>query len=141
MLAATAALCFALLVSACGEKEENLEAVPQDDPNFQTGPVEPGASRVRVEGLAAKELARVTASDAVAGLPGRVAPVDPAAWSVNCAYDDPERVRCRVATPRCRGRVVITPTKVPAGQSAEGIQPRTSVDSLACGKPKRPGGA
>ena len=114
--------------------------MPENDPGLQAGSVEPEASQVQVQGRAAKELARVTASEAVAKLPGRIEPVDPAAWTVNCDYDSPDLVRCEVSTARCTGEVRITPTKVPAGQSAQGLLPKAEASSMTCVRAKRPAG-
>lgn len=125
--AAIAALTLGLLASACGEKKENLE-VPETVPGLETESIEPGSSRVQVEGGAAKDLARASASAAVA--PTFV--VDPAAWTVNCKYGQTDLVSCSVAAGLCRGSVLITPTKVPAGESAEGYSPKADASRVRC---------
>ena len=125
--AAIAALSLGLLASACGEKKENLE-VPETVPGLETGSIEPGPSILRVEGGAAKDLARVSASAAVA--PTFV--VDPAAWTVNCKYGQTDLVSCSVATGLCRGSVLITPTKVPAGESADDYSPKADASRVRC---------
>ena len=129
-IAAGLALCSAF--SACGEKEENLDFVPETEPGLESVPPVPKASQVQVGLVAAEQLARRTAT----------AKVDPAfvvaedAWTVNCKDPEGDLVTCSVSAGLCSGSVVITPVKVPAGESAEGYVPRASGKNVRCRAPK-----
>ena len=129
------ALCGA--VSACGEKEENLDFVPETEPGLESVPPVPKASQVQVGLVAAEQLARATATAKVD--PAFV--VDEAAWIVSCKDPKGDAVTCAVSAGLCGGSVVITPTKVPAGESAEGYVPRASGENVRCRTPKAKKGA
>lgn len=131
--AAITAVGVTLLVTACGEKQENLEAVPETTTELGSVPAVPEASVVQVQGAGAKALARTTASARVA--PGFV--IAPAAWKVRCKYGDPARVSCSVVAGLCRGAVLIRPTKVPAGESAEDYSPRADASRVRCKSAKK----
>lgn len=126
---------LALLGAAagCGEKEENLDVVPETEAGLDTTPVAPKASKVQAGLAAAESIARSAATERVA--PAIV--VDPTAWTVSCKDPDGERVTCAVSAGRCRGAVIITPTKVPAGESAEDFTPKADTSRVRCEKPKR----
>jgi len=125
------ALCGAL--SACGEKEENLDVVPETEAGLEPVPVAPKAAKVQAGLAAAESIARTSATE-------RVAPafeVDPAAWTVSCKEPQGEEVSCAVSAGLCGGSVVITPTKVPAGESAENFAPKADNSRVQC--TKKPG--
>ena len=124
------ALCAAL--SACGEKKENLDFVPETEAGLEPVPPVPKAAKVQAGLAAAESIARTSATE-------RVAPafeVDPAAWTVSCKDPQGDEVSCAVSAGLCGGSVVITPTKVPAGESAEGYVPRASGERVRCTSPK-----
>ena len=118
------AVGLALLLGACGEKEENIEPV---EPEIGAIPA-PGATIVQVQGPAAKQLARDAAS---AVLPPSFG-VAPADWRVTCESAAKQLVICRVRSGPCKGPVVIRPAKVPAGESPEGYSPKADASAVGC---------
>jgi hypothetical protein len=118
---------IAVLLSACGEKEENIEPV---DPatGLETVPIAPGPSIVQYQGEAAETAARQAAS---AVLP-RAFDVRPADWQVTCASGAKQLVICRVRSGPCKGPVVLRPAKVPAGASPEGYAPKADASGVGC---------
>ncbi|HEX2360237.1 MAG TPA: hypothetical protein VHH72_10530 [Solirubrobacterales bacterium] len=115
---------LALLLGACAEKEENIQPV---EPEIGTVAA-PGATIVQVQGQAAKQLARQTAS---AVLPAGFS-VKPADWRVTCAPAAKDLVICRVRSGPCKGPVVLRPAKVPAGVSPEGYAPKADASAVGC---------
>ncbi|CAN5541864.1 hypothetical protein BH20ACT15_BH20ACT15_15220 [soil metagenome] len=129
----TALVLLALGAAGCGEKEENLDVVPETEPGLETGPVVPKASEVQAGVAAAEQLARSTAT-------ARVAPnfkVAADAWTVTCKDPEGELVTCAVSAGLCSGSVLITPTKVPAGESAEDFAPKADSTRVRCKAPKK----
>lgn len=128
--AAIISLGALLLVAGCGEKRENL-AVPETTTELGSVP-DPEASFVQVEDAGARNLAAAAASQKVA--PNFVVALS--AWKVRCKDANPERVSCSVVAGLCRGGVLITPTKVPAGESAEDYLPKADASRVRCLNPK-----
>ena len=63
------------------------------------------------------------------------------AWTVDCKDPEGDLVTCAVSAGLCSGSVVITPVKVPAGESAEGYVPRGNGSSIRCRAPAKGPGA
>lgn len=126
-------LALGAAVAGCGEKEENLDVVPETEPGLETGPVVPKASEVQAGLAAAEQLARSTATARVA--PNVKVPAE--AWTVTCKDPEGELVTCAVKAGLCSGSVLITPTKVPAGESAEDFAPKADSTRVRCMPPKK----
>ena len=126
-IAAGLALCGAM--AACGEKEENLDIVPETEPGLEAVPPVPKASQVQF-GLAAGEQYARTAATKKADPPFKIAQE---AWRVSCKKPADGRVTCAVSAGQCRGSVIILPRKVPAGESAEGYVPKADATRVRCG--------
>ncbi len=132
LFAASAAIALCGLLLGCGEKEENLDVVPETEVGLEPVPPVPEASQVQVGLAAAEQLARQTAT-------AKVDPdfkIAPDAWQVDCKDPKGDLVTCSVSSGPCSGSVIITPTKVPAGESAEGYVPRGDGSRVKCVAPK-----
>jgi hypothetical protein len=125
-IAAGLALCAAM--AACGEKEENLDVVPETEPGLESVPPVPKASQVQFGAAAAEQYARTAATEK-ADPPYEVAE---GAWTVTCKRPADGRVTCAVSAGLCGGSVIILPRKVPAGESAEGYVPKADASRVRC---------
>lgn len=123
-----AGLALTGALSACGEKEENLDVVPETEPGLESVPPVPKASQVKFGLAAAEQYARTAATDKV-DPPFDVAE---AAWTVSCKDPKGDLVTCAVSAGLCRGSVIILPRKVPAGESAEGYVPKADASRVRC---------
>lgn len=128
--AAASLAALTLLWAGCGEKQENLD--PPETQGIEPISSVPRASVIQAQGATAENLAAAAASDRVG--PAFKVPVD--AWNTRCS-DAGQNVNCTVRAGFCSGTVVIRPTKVPSGKSAEDFLPRSDASGVKCVVPKK----